>query len=370
MKNSLIKFTLIVTIAPSIFAKYDNGKFLDFETLRHFSDAEQVKIFRSTNIGKCHLQGLDLTVERSIFVNEDKIARRFRVYLKDNQKSMPQEKIGSDKVIAKSLRDVIDDGDCGEYSSKDIEKNYKKFPRLLGQLDIGFDYFVSLGLNAEEVAKHHYPLKKFLSKFTMGIKELKEVGYSFGEMYKEGISLQDIINESDSLKVLLDDGVPLKVLKSSFKINEFVAAGVGVWSLRSHLGYTASEVKSAGFGIKELIAGGYGPLNDLKPLFTVHDFKAAGYRVWDLWQQLGYSASEIKSAGFGINDMENGGFNPLRHLKPLFTILEFKAAGYGVWTLKHNLEYTAKELLAIGYSKRELLGAGFTETEIEEALAV
>lgn len=518
MKSSFIKTVLLFSIAPSVFAQYGYGKFLDFETLRLFSDAEQVKLFRSATVGKCHLNELELVVESSMFINEEKIARRFKGYIKDNQKVMPDEKKRSDKVIAKSLRDVLDDGDCGEYSEKEIEKSYKDYPGILGRLEIGFEYFVGQGLNADEVAKHHYPLKKFLSKFSLGIGELKEAGYTLGEMYQEGISIQDILNEGYSLKVLLSDGVPMQVLKSSFKIGEFVAAGVGVWglrnqlkytvsevkgagfgikelvdggynllnevkplfsimqfkaanygvwsmrnhlaysalevksagfgikdlvdggfnlkndlkslftihefksanygvwslrshlgysasdvksagfgikdlvdggfnlkdevkplfsvrdfknanygvwSLRSHLGYSASEVKSVGFGIKELVDGGFNLLNDLKPLYTVHDFKAAGYGVWGLRTHLGYSAFEIKSAGFGINDLENGGFNPLRDLKPLFTIQEFKAAGYGAWTLKHNLDFTAKELLVIGYSKRELLGAGFTEKELE-----
>ena len=90
-----------------------------------------------------------------------------------------------------------------------------------------------------------------------------------------------------------------------------------------NVGFLASDLAGIGYGITDLLNGGYDSIRDVRPLFTATQYRSAGYGVSTL-RTVGFTPSEIKSAGAGLTDMINGGFNIRNDLKPILTATEFR----------------------------------------------
>ena len=98
---------------------------------------------------------------------------------------------------------------------------------------------------------------------------------------------------------------------------------------------TISEIKSAGYDINDLVKAGY----------SASDLKEFGYR-----------APELKTCGITLLDLESA-FSIIE-LRECFTINEMKAAGYNIIQLK-AAGYKADEMETSGYKLKDLLTGGF-----------
>jgi hypothetical protein len=142
-----------------------------------------------------------------------------------------------------------------------------------------------------------------------------------------------------------------------------------VYELKNDLNYTAEQVKALGFTLQQLIDEGYTvsylkndvnyTVEQVKALgFTLQQLIDEGYTVSYLKNDLNYTAEQVKALGFTQQQLIDG--------------------GYTVSYLKNDVNYTVEEVLALGFTQQQLIDGGYTVSylkndvnyTVEEVLAL
>lgn len=128
--------------------------------------------------------------------------------------------------------------------------------------------------------------------------DLKNAGFTPGEMTKSGYKAVDLV----------DAGFPPAELKSSgFTIDQLKAAGVEPTALLS-AGFKDEDLKKAGFTAKQMAGAGLTP-DQLKNLgYGIDDLKNAGLTAAQLLSA-GFKAPQLAKAGFTSSELANAGVN-------------------------------------------------------------
>ncbi|KTD32661.1 protein IcmE (DotG) [Legionella moravica] len=190
-------------------------------------------------------------------------------------------------------------------------------------------------------------------KQTMGCSAaaLKAAGYSAKELKDAGFTAAELKAAGFSAKDLKDAGFSAKELRDAgFSAQDLKAAGFSAKELKD-AGFSAAELKAAGFSAAQLKAAG----------FSAKDLKDAGFSAADL-KNAGFSAKELKDAGFSASDLKNAGFSAKDLKDAGFSAAELKNAGYSAAELR-NAGYTAAELKDAGFTAGQLQAAGFSAAE-------
>ena len=345
--------------------------FLDFKLLEKLSDKDLLRLLQNSKIGSCRFNSLAV-------YEPQKGVQAFDSYLALAQDELNLEE-KTDAVFLKAAKSFVKDGLCGQIVALTADQ-LKKTRANLGYLDIGFDLMVAEGYQGEDLAKMRFPVKKIRAQFNLSIEKFVDAGYGASALYAGGFKLKELVDAKFKLSDLGSLGVSVQELAQHFTLSDFVAAkdyyGGRVYSnkvLREALGATASDLKALGAGIADLQLAGYDLQKDLKPLFTLQNFRDVkdyyGSRTYSdkfLREKLGFSASELKAHGSSITDLQAAGFDMAKDVKPLFTLKNFREAkdyyGSRVYSdkyLRETLGYKASELKAEGSGITDLQAAGF-----------
>jgi biotin operon repressor len=194
------------------------------------------------------------------------------------------------------------------------------------------------------------------------------LGYSAEELKGQGVGIQDLERAGYTMAQIR----PLFTLQQFMDVKDSYNTRVYTNEyLRRNLGFTARELKERGVGIRDLEIAGYNLKNDLTPLFTLEQFMAVrdsyNSRVYSnaALKDLGYTATQLKGAGLGIQDLQRAGFDMNRDIRPLFTVQNFVAVrdSYNSRVYKNDylrgLGFTASDLKGAGVGIQDLQSAGF-----------
>ncbi|MBA4695841.1 MAG: type IVB secretion system protein DotG/IcmE [Legionella sp.] len=176
-------------------------------------------------------------------------------------------------------------------------------------------------------------------------------------------SVHDLNNcTADVLKAAGYTATDLK--NAGFTPEALKAAGFSAADLKN-AGFDAGALKAAGFSADELKRAGFTP-SDLKKLgFSPKDLKAAGFSP-DALKAAGALAGELKEAGFSAEALKQAGFTPAELKAAGFTPEELKNAGVSAGALK-NAGFGARELRGAGFSAGILKDAGFSPQALAKA---
>ncbi|HFE6151284.1 TPA: type IVB secretion system protein DotG/IcmE [Legionella pneumophila] len=180
---------------------------------------------------------------------------------------------------------------------------------------------------------------------------LKAAGYTAKELKDAGFTAAELKAAGFSAKELKDAGFTAKELRDAgFSAQELKDVGFSAKDLKD-AGFSAAELKAAGFTAAQLKAAG----------FSAKDLKDAGFSAAEL-KAAGFSAKELKDAGFSASDLKNAGFSAKELKDAGFSASDLKSAGFSASELK-NAGYSADELKKAGYTSAELRNAGFSPQE-------
>lgn len=180
---------------------------------------------------------------------------------------------------------------------------------------------------------------------------LKAAGYTAKELKDAGFTAAELKAAGFSAKDLKDAGFTAKELRDAgFSAQELKDVGFSAKDLKD-AGFSAAELKAAGFTAAQLKAAG----------FSAKDLKDAGFSAAEL-KAAGFSAKELKDAGFSASDLKNAGFSAKELKDAGFSASDLKNAGFSASELK-NAGYSADELKKAGYTSAELRNAGFSPQE-------
>ncbi|CCD04619.1 TPA: type IVB secretion system protein DotG/IcmE [Legionella pneumophila] len=180
---------------------------------------------------------------------------------------------------------------------------------------------------------------------------LKAAGYTAKELKDAGFTAAELKAAGFSAKDLKDAGFTAKELRD---------AGFSAQELKD-VGFSAKELKDAGFSAAELKAAGFTAAQLKAAGFSAKDLKDAGFSAAEL-KAAGFSAKELKDAGFSASDLKNAGFSAKELKDAGFSASDLKGAGFSASELK-NAGYSADELKKAGYTSAELRNAGFSPQE-------
>ena len=155
---------------------------------------------------------------------------------------------------------------------------------------------------------------------------------------------------------LLEDGYDVCALRTAgFDAASLSAAGCDASALRRG-GFSASEVGAAGFGLPILKAVGY----------DVAELRSSGYSARAL-NDVGFDAVALRLAGFDLQSLKEAGFDDARVLKVagFNDTREFRAAGFDARALK-AAGFSIRAVKGAGFGVHSLIGAGFDARELRE----
>lgn len=204
-------------------------------------------------------------------------------------------------------------------------------------------------------------------------KSLLDAGYTPSDLLAAGFTPKQLEDAGLSPAAIIAAGRIADCSVDSLKRAR--AAGISALTIKQTLGcsaaalkaagYTAKELKDAGFTAAELKAAGFSA-KDLKAAgFSAAELKAAGFNAKDL-KDAGFSAQELKDAGFSAKDLKDAGFSAKDLKAAGFSAQELKDAGFTAGDLK-NAGFSAKELKDAGFSATDLKNAGFGAKELKDA---
>lgn len=332
-----------------------DGLFTDFEDLLELPDEEFKKFINATPVGSCAYNP-PTSVRSTNYSGSARMEESFRTYRAETQIEMRQS-TPNEATTIKAFRDFIKDGLCGNYSASRLEANKEKSLKMFGSADVGFDFFVGKGKTDDELVSMGYPVKR-----------LREKGVSIDKLVAAGRSPRDLV----------DGGFTVPQLIGKFSLRKLVEANL-LRELKAS-GYKADELKSNGAGLQALEQAGFSLVRDLKPIFSLAEFMAVkdwnNNRVYSnrqLRETLGYSATEMKGQGLGIQDLQGAGYNLVNDIRPLFTLKNFMDQKdwnnnriFSNTVLRTTLGFTAPELKAQGVGIQDLQSAGYNiKTEIQ-----
>jgi intracellular multiplication protein IcmE len=130
-------------------------------------------------------------------------------------------------------------------------------------------------------------------------KDLKNGGFTVGELAKNGIGLPQLLAAGFS---------PSDLKSAGFSAQDLKAAGVSPADLLS-AGFKPNELLASGLTAKDLLNAGMTPADLKKIGYDAQALKNAGLSASQL-KAAGYDASALKQAGFSDDDLQAAGINP------------------------------------------------------------
>ncbi|HAU1295615.1 TPA: type IVB secretion system protein DotG/IcmE [Legionella pneumophila] len=202
---------------------------------------------------------------------------------------------------------------------------------------------------------------------------LKDAGYDAQSLLDAGFTPQELLAAGFTPKQLEDAGLnPASIIAdgrvadcSVESLKKARAAGVSALTIKQTLGCSAAALKAAGYTAKELKDAGFTAAELKAAGFSAKDLKDAGFTAKEL-RDAGFSAQELKDAGFSAKDLKDAGFSAAELKAAGFTAAQLKAAGFSAKDLK-DAGFSAAELKAAGFDAKELKDAGFTAAELKAA---
>ncbi|HAU1321683.1 TPA: type IVB secretion system protein DotG/IcmE [Legionella pneumophila] len=202
---------------------------------------------------------------------------------------------------------------------------------------------------------------------------LKDAGYDAQSLLDAGFTPQELLAAGFTPKQLEDAGLnPASIIAdgrvadcSVESLKKARAAGVSALTIKQTLGCSAAALKAAGYTAKELKDAGFTAAELKAAGFSAKDLKDAGFTAKEL-RDAGFSAQELKDAGFSAKDLKDAGFSAAELKAAGFTAAQLKAAGFSAKDLK-DAGFSAAELKAAGFDAKELKDAGFSAAELKAA---
>jgi len=177
--------------------------------------------------------------------------------------------------------------------------------------------------------------------------QLKAAGFTAAQLKAAGFSVQDLKDAGFTAQELKDAGFSAQELKKAgfsdadLQAAGFSAAEIAKKALEKNCSVEAlSKARANGISAAELKYCGAAAL------------KAAGYTAKEL-KDAGFTAGELRAAGFSAEDLKDAGF----------TAKQLKDAGFSAEDLK-NAGFSAKELKDEGFTDGDLIRAGYSAEEI------
>lgn len=202
---------------------------------------------------------------------------------------------------------------------------------------------------------------------------LKAAGYDAQSLLAAGFTPQELLAAGFTPKQLEDAGLnPASIIAdgrvadcSVGSLKKARAAGVSALTIKQTLGCSAAALKAAGYTAKELKDAGFTAAELKAAGFSAKDLKDAGFTAKEL-RDAGFSAQELKDVGFSAKDLKDAGFSAAELKAAGFTAAQLKAAGFSAKDLK-DAGFSAAELKAAGFSAKELKDAGFSASDLKNA---
>jgi hypothetical protein len=158
-------------------------------------------------------------------------------------------------------------------------------------------------------------------------------------------TLPNVLNAPDEANSLESQDSGLQSSAPPIHRNELKSAnGLAPYSLKdmTNAGFTAEELKDAGYDLSSLKAVGF-TFKQLKDAgFDASAFKRDGFSVAEL-KKAGFMAEELKQAGFDFTSLKANGFRSAQLRAAGFDAAVFANNGYSLVDLK-QAGFTAKEL--------------------------
>lgn len=199
------------------------------------------------------------------------------------------------------------------------------------------------------------------------MRELKKDGYTAKELRAAGFDLWDLISA---------DYTPLDLKTAGFTAEELKYEHYSAFELKD-AGFTINELKDAGFStwdyckiLPKVDYGDSGALNDysvssrIVRIFTLEEMLDAGYSISDVRLGGKFTARDFREAGITAEQLAG----PYKFTRQ-FDATDLKFAGYTAKELK-RAGFTLYELYAARYGLRELKSAGFTFLEMEQVMEI
>jgi ribosomal protein L13E len=237
---------------------------------------------------------------------------------------------------------------------------------------VGIDKLVAAGKTVRDLYYGGFTVNDLKSKFSL--KDMVSADLT-SELKSNGFKAQDLKTAGASLTSLKAAGFTPSELKSIFTIQDFIAVknnyngrGISNEELRSAYGFSAAELKGVGVGIKELNEAGFDLKKDLKPLFGLNDFLAVRNNYngrqysTETLRSMGFTPTELKVGGMGIKEIQEAGFDLIKDIKPIFTLKDFLA----VRNNYNGRQYSTETLRGLGYSVAELKANDIGIKELQE----
>ncbi|HIG0430933.1 TPA: type IVB secretion system protein DotG/IcmE [Legionella pneumophila] len=202
---------------------------------------------------------------------------------------------------------------------------------------------------------------------------LKAAGYDAQSLLAAGFTPQELLAAGFTPKQLEDAGLnPASIIAdgrvadcSVESLKKARAAGVSALTIKQTLGCSAAALKAAGYTAKELKDAGFTAAELKAAGFSAKDLKDAGFTAKEL-RDAGFSAQELKDVGFSAKDLKDAGFSAAELKAAGFTAAQLKAAGFSAKDLK-DAGFSSAELKAAGFSAKELKDAGFSASDLKNA---
>lgn len=205
------------------------------------------------------------------------------------------------------------------------------------------------------------------------IEDLKSAGFDSKELSDAGFSPQEILASGFTPADLTRAGLnPLGVIAAGRTADCSVASlkaarelGTSAATIKDTLGCPPEALREAGYSANDLKNAGFTAAELKDAGFSLDDLKAAGFGARDLISA-GYSPQELKNSGFSLQALKDAGLNPNDLKNAGFSLQDLKAAGFSANELK-NAGMSAEDLKKAGFQARELKDAGFGSAQLKDA---
>lgn len=195
--------------------------------------------------------------------------------------------------------------------------------------------------------------------------QMKDAGFSDGELKGAGFTDHDIAKAGG-----LPDGVSVEDVRKAGcepeALSRLRAAGVTAAAIRHISGCSIAQLKAAGFSAGDLKNAGFSAADLKKAGFSAGELKQAGMSPRDLLDA-GFTGDDLADAGFGANQIKDAqailpfGLTPGDIKKAGCSVEAIKRerkAGISAELIHKYAGCTASELRKAGFGKNDLLNIG------------
>eukprot|EP00434_Breviolum_minutum_P033346 symbB.v1.2.029506.t1/scaffold3240.1/size60461/1 len=281
------------------------------------------------------------------------------------QKIMCREREHAVRIALKSLflSDEVDTDWFANKYAQELSESTDKYamsevrPKLREILD-NASRDIMYGLNVREkfLFDHIWEMRKRILE--EGIRKIEEaVQQQLVKIYhKKGISAKELRAQGYSVIIFRGAGL-LKTVKECIQT-----------------GFVANDCARAGFSIEECLDEGLdvGTAANYKRVKAGYSAKDAGFSAKDL-KDAGFSAAEMKKNGYSAKDVKDAGFSAAEIMKvgysakdAGFSAKDLKDAGFSAKQMRKN-GYSAKDVKDAGFSAKDFQDAGFSAAEMKKA---